>query len=97
MLAAKTTAKERWLQIVGEGSRRSPTFMASMDRDLTRDQLTTMAAAEVMPILPKGYIERFYPGSPDMLWDYASFVRDRRGLEAEAKRQGYDLVDEPVC
>ena len=88
VLAAKTSAKERWLQILGEGTRDSARYMASMDRDLTRDQVTTMASAGVSPVLPRAYIERHYPWAGEDLADYATFLTECRHRERRAAELG---------
>ena len=51
-LAAKTTTKERWRQVVTEATRSETRYLMTMDRELNSDVLDAMAANGVVPVVP---------------------------------------------
>ncbi|MFC5177859.1 type II restriction endonuclease [Nocardioides taihuensis] len=51
-LAAKTTTKERWRQVVGEGRQSQTRYLVTMDRGLNLDVVTAMEAKDVAVVVP---------------------------------------------
>ncbi|WP_404371114.1 type II restriction endonuclease [Kytococcus sedentarius] len=74
VLGAKTTLKERWRQVAGEGSL-GPRYVISMDPDLTPTLVTSMLSQCVIPVVAAPYI-------PDSLadggrvWSVRRFIKD---------------------
>lgn len=90
-VGAKTTAKERWLQLVGEGHHPGERFLATMDRDLTPDVLVTMSNKQVIPVLPSTFVVEHYGYSPSGILSFSDLVALIR--EREATLLGLQLID----
>ncbi|MCP3420353.1 type II restriction endonuclease [Nocardioides pinisoli] len=88
-LAAKTTTKERWRQIVTEATRIGVRHLITMDPGLVPDTLSAMAENNVIPVLPQPVID-MYPGSMRAsMMNVADFIALVREREAEAVRLGH--------
>ncbi|MBR2770992.1 MAG: restriction endonuclease [Bacteroidales bacterium] len=86
-LAAKTTCKDRWRQILNEADRfRGRTkYLCTLQQGMTQKQMNEMAAEEVVLVVPKPYVKT-YPVHTSMriitLADFITFVKriqSRRG------------------
>ena len=79
-LAAKTTCKDRWRQILNEADRfRGRTkYLCTLQQGMTQKQMNEMAAEEVVLVVPKPYV-RTYPVRTSMriitLADFITFVK----------------------
>ena len=59
-LGAKTTTKERWMQVVAEAPRIPVRHLATMDRELNAAILSAMAHHDVVPVVPQPIITASY-------------------------------------
>lgn len=92
-LAAKTTTKERWLQVVGEAPRLRTRYLATLDQDLNESTLATMQQRDVYPVLPTPIIDSAYPWSTsDDMLTVLEFTERLRECEQRLVRDGYLLV-----
>lgn len=73
-LGAKTTLKERWMQVRTEGSRIATKHLITMDRDLTNDVISRMSNKDVIPIIPSRIINRWYPTRRNAIMTVADFI-----------------------
>lgn len=79
-LAAKTTCKDRWRQILNEADRfRGRTkYLCTLQQGMTKKQMNEMAAEKVVLVVPKPYV-RTYPVHTSMhiitLADFIAFVK----------------------
>ena len=75
-LAAKTTCKDRWRQILNEADRlRDETkFLCTLQQGISAKQMEEMAAEKVCLVVPKPYI-RTYPAEwQDQIWSIGKFI-----------------------
>lgn len=85
-LAAKTTCKDRWRQILNEADRlRSKTkFLCTLQQGISEKQLAEMQAENVVLVVPEPYI-RTYPGSRQSdIWTLRKFVCHVKELEGRS-------------
>lgn len=74
-LAAKTTTKERWMQVVAEAPRIQTRHLATLDRDLNSSVLMSMLNKQVVPVIPKPIIDECYAyTSSDEIMSVAEFL-----------------------
>jgi hypothetical protein len=67
ILTAKTSTRERWMQILSEGRKRDLWFLASLDRTISDGVLDSLAKAGVMLVVP----ERHKSSSAPVITEYA--------------------------
>ena len=85
-LAAKTTCKDRWRQILNEADRfRNRTkFLCTLQQGMTTKQMNEMAAERVVLVVPKPYVKSF-PKNTAMriitLQEFIDFVKKTQGNE----------------
>jgi hypothetical protein len=60
MVACKTTAKERWRQVLNEAARIPTKFLLTLDQELTKQTLDAMHSAGLRPFAPAPVISRHY-------------------------------------
>lgn len=84
VLAAKTTCKDRWRQVITEADRmRGRThYLVTLQQGNTPRQLEEMRAANVRLVVPKSYIKAYPPQYQDEIWPLKRFI---------------DCVRETVC
>ncbi len=87
-LGAKTSAKERWRQLADEAKRLPVKYLATLDRYLTKDTLSDMGAASVIPVVPIQTQRGEYGGGLEGMITVAEFLDTIRGREGEAVRLG---------
>lgn len=63
-LGAKTTTKERWMQVVAEAPRIRVRHLATMDRELNGEILGAMAFHHVRPVIPAPIVQKHYVDEP---------------------------------
>ena len=73
-LAAKTTARDRWRQILPEADRIPVKHLLTLQQSLSQDQVHQIALARVFLVVPKRYHLR-YPGSDGMIWSIQDFIK----------------------
>ena len=85
-LAAKTTTKERWRQVVTEATRTQTRHLITMDRELNHDVLDAMASNGVVPVVPLPVQARY----PHDVAERMMSVRDFLALVADRQRIAID-------
>jgi hypothetical protein len=64
MVACKSTAKERWRQVLNEAKRIPDKYLLTIDPDLTAPVIAAMVASGIRPFLPRPVIEADYATHP---------------------------------
>ena len=75
-VGAKTTAKERWLQLKGEAVRVDHAFLATKDKAIAPATLKRMVINAVYPVMAKPIIDEFYRGNADLILTLADFIEE---------------------
>lgn len=80
MLAAKTTCKDRWRQIINEADRIATKHLLTLQEGVSEGQFREMTEAGVLLVVPSG-LHRAYPDSvkPHLI-TFESFIGDVRVL-----------------
>lgn len=83
MLAAKTTCKDRWRQILNEADRFHGRikYLCTLQQGISANQMEEMAAEQVTLVVPKGYIKMFPKEKQRDIWTLDRFVGYVRELE----------------
>ena len=82
-LAAKTTCKDRWRQILNEADRLKDgtKYLCTLQQGISSAQMDEMQAENVILVVPKDYIVT-YPGDRrERIWTIRRFVQHIRELE----------------
>lgn len=88
-LGAKTTAKERWMQLRGEGRRVRVKHFGTMDRDIPSSSFASMRLQEVVPVIPKPIVQSAYPRLASEIVSMAEFIDLARDKQEGAVTMGY--------
>lgn len=82
-LAAKTTCKDRWRQILNEGNRFSDQikYLCTLQQGISAAQMDEMASEKVVLVVPKDYISAYPRNRQDRIWTIAKFVGHVREME----------------
>lgn len=82
-LAAKTTCKDRWRQVINEADRlRSrPKYLCTLQQGISTAQLDEMDAEQVILVVPKPYIALYPRDRQDRIWTLGRFVAFVREIE----------------
>ena len=75
-LAAKTTCKDRWRQILNEADRLRDEnkYLCTMQQGISADQMDEMQAEKVILVVPKQYITAYPKDRRDRIWTVRKFV-----------------------
>ncbi len=75
-LAAKTTCKDRWRQILNEADRLrdSNKYLCTMQQGISSAQMDEMQAEKVILVVPKPYISAYPKEKRDRIWTLSRFV-----------------------
>lgn len=76
MLGAKTTAKDRWRQILTEADRIPVKHLATLQPAISVDQTREMAARKVQLVVPRGLHESFTTAQQSQIWTLSDFIND---------------------
>lgn len=84
-LAAKTTCKDRWRQVINEADRlRDQTkFLCTLQQGISPAQMDEMQQENVVLVVPRPYIGYYPPDRRDRIWtlkQFVGFVREKEGL-----------------
>lgn len=84
-LAAKTTCKDRWRQIINEADRlrNKPKYLCTLQQGISTDQMDEMQGENVILVVPKPYIASYPADYQDRIWTiskFVSYVREVEGL-----------------
>ena len=82
-LAAKTTCKDRWRQIINEADRlrNQPKFLCTLQQGISPAQMDEMKAENVILVVPKPYIISYPEDRRDRIWTISQFVSYVREIE----------------
>ncbi len=84
-LAAKTTCKDRWRQIINEADRlrNRPKFLCTLQQGISPAQMDEMESENVILVVPKPYISSYPSDRQDRIWTLAGFVQYVKVLESD--------------
>lgn len=82
-LAAKTTCKDRWRQILNEADRLrdSNKYLCTMQQGISASQMDEMQAEKVILVVPKKYHSAYPQEKRDRIWTIGRFVRYVKEME----------------
>ena len=82
-LAAKTTCKDRWRQILNEADRLrdGKKYLCTLQQGISAMQLDEMEAEQVVLVVPKPYIQTYPKEKQSNIWTLAKFVSYIKELE----------------
>lgn len=82
-LAAKTTCKDRWRQILNEANRLRDQnkYLCTMQQGISAPQMDEMEAEKVILVVPKNYINAYPKDRRDRIWTVGKFVEYIKELE----------------
>ena len=84
MLAAKTTCKDRWRQILNEADRLKgrTKYLCTLQPGISTEQLSEMEAEKVQLIVPQEYIKAYPPEKRASIWTVKKFIEYVRESES---------------
>ena len=76
-LAAKTTCKDRWRQVINEADRLKsrPKFLCTLQQGISGAQMDEMQAENVILVVPRPYIRTYPADRQSRIWTVEGFVR----------------------
>lgn len=74
MLAAKTTCKDRWRQILNEANKIGHKYLFTLQQGISPSQLAEMKSENVTLVVPKAYLNSFSARYQDSILTLKSFV-----------------------
>ena len=82
-LAAKTTCKDRWRQILNEADRLRDRnkYLCTMQQGISAAQMDEMQAEKVILVVPKAYHSAYPKEKRDWIWTIGRFVRYVKEME----------------
>lgn len=84
MLAAKTTCKDRWRQVLNEASRIATKHLLTLQEGVSEGQFREMQEAGVQLVVPLGLHDSYPEAVRPHLVDFESFLGDVRLLNLGA-------------
>lgn len=84
-LAAKTTCKDRWRQVINEANRLRglPKYLCTLQQGVSPAQMDEMQDENVILVVPRPYITSYPADRRDRIWTvtkFVEFVREMEGL-----------------
>lgn len=82
-LAAKTTCKDRWRQVLNEADRLrdKPKYLCTLQQGVSGAQMDEMQKENVILVVPKPYIMTYPKDRRDRIWTLAHFVQYVKSIE----------------
>lgn len=82
-LAAKTTCKDRWRQVLNESNRfrGRNKYLCTLQQGISAAQMDEMAAEKVILVVPKDYIRTYPADRQYRIWTIAKFIHFVREME----------------
>ncbi len=80
MLAAKTTARDRWRQVLNEADRVTTKHLLTLQEGVSENQFAEMEAANLQLVIPASLIDAFPESVRPNLITLDSFIHQVRGL-----------------
>lgn len=83
-LAAKTTCKDRWRQILNEANRLKdrPKYLCTLQQGISGAQMDEMQAENVILVVPKPYIKTYPVERQERIWTIGRFVKYVQEIES---------------
>lgn len=83
-LAAKTTCKDRWRQVINEADRLRglPKYLCTLQQGISPAQMDEMQAENVILVVPRPYIASYPADRRDRIWTVTKFVDYVREVES---------------
>ena len=84
-LAAKTTCKDRWRQVLNEADRLrdKPKYLCTLQQGVSGTQMDEMQAENVILVVPKPYIVTYPRDRRDRIWTLTRFVEYVKTIEGK--------------
>lgn len=84
-LAAKTTCKDRWRQVLNEADRLrdKPKYLCTLQQGISGAQMDEMQAENVILVVPKPYIAAYPQDRRDRIWTLTRFVQYVKMIEGK--------------
>ena len=82
-LAAKTTCKDRWRQVINEADRLKgkPKYLCTLQQGISSAQMDEMQAENVILVVPKPYIKTYPSDRQNRIWTLSKFVQYVKEIE----------------
>ena len=82
-LAAKTTCKDRWRQVINEADRlrNGDKFLCTLQQGISGAQMDEMQEEKVILVVPKQYISTYPRDRQDRIWTLGRFVQFLKEIE----------------
>ena len=80
MLAAKTTCKDRWRQVLKEADRIPTKHLLTLQEGVSANQYRQMTESRVRLVVPEGHIKKFPKAIRSELTTLSDFIQDVKGL-----------------
>lgn len=86
MLAAKTTCKDRWRQIINEADRLRgmDKYLCTLQQGISSSQMDEMSSEKVILVVPKPYISSYPKDKQEQIWTlekFVSYVKEIEGIK----------------
>lgn len=85
-LAAKTTCKDRWRQVINEANRIPEKHLFTLQQSISSNQLKEMADEKVHLVVPRKYIHNYPNEYQQSIWDLQTFISFVREKQAETPK-----------
>lgn len=84
-LAAKTTCKDRWRQVLNEADRLrdKPKYLCTLQQGISGAQMDEMQTENVILIVPKPYIKAYPADRQERIWTLSRFVQYVKEIEGK--------------
>ncbi len=84
-LAAKTTCKDRWRQVINEADRLrdKPKYLCTLQQGISGTQMDEMQSENVILVVPKPYITAYPKDRRERIWTISRFVQYVKMIEGK--------------
>lgn len=80
ILGAKTTCKDRWRQVLAEGSRVERKHLITLEHSISEAQTAQMQSLKLQLVVPQALHETYTPAQASWLMSFGDFIADIRSL-----------------
>lgn len=83
-LAAKTTCKDRWRQVITEADRIPIHHLCTLQQGVSEAQMDEMQSENVILVVPSPYIRAYPKSKRDRIWSlkkFIDFVKEKEGIQ----------------
>ena len=92
MLAAKSSCKDRWPQILPEADRIEVKHLCTLDVTLTAAGIEEMTRKRVVPVIPRALHEAYSPRQRDRFMTVQAFLEHVRQLVANGSGATFSVA-----